>query len=1052
MRTFAKQTSSYLFLCASIIALQAGGAEAPALMGARHVIDLVQAAETGGAPAGASADTSPQVIFRANLARFASNSAALPPEVAARQWVALYNRFWTLPSGASQTQIYGGYGARKSSTAQIQDVLAAVPGPAAWEPLLNIVNARPAPAAHADRDMLLRMYVFYLNGRFDRCLDDLKRTTDNVVKTRPESAAQLRYAVQSLRGGLRKLSGDTLPGGMVAAFERQLDEVTAPGDQNLEITIPDLLALTDTNCATRLIEKAARLLYTTLTVKGGEATHALVRRVVMQHLSEIRTPPWNLVGGADTIAFYEALTNKFPRRSAAADLNADETPNLLVRSRNDDWMSRQGWEQATRKYQWALVACGRTDEAVKLATSREPAGRWEEGLDFGHGNDGIAAVPPQTLYEFLDRVLTQKPEKPLWSAFAATALAAGHANEVLAKLRAFQQDTANKPPAQNGQDQIVADLTLNATDEAMAGLRKSVRIERTGGSAEIYARQVSEAQAAAGRMAQLGKLLDRPDWIDEGITLMRSIETQQIPRSMSYYDAESSLAGVLTENRQYAEAEQALLRQMTALKQKKADAPPEYSRFGGGRDETLSYLVKLVDLYAAANRADEIVALLRDAPWWGAADLQEVGAFDYGCGGSADRLAKVAAALLATGQTNAALTVAREAVRREPGFDPGYQVLLNTGDPDLPVWLDTRYARDKFEERPLIWKASALLKQGRLEEAEQSVRQAIKVDPTDGETRAGDRVRSYAVLADVLEARGKTNDAAFFRRVVESVRMAEKGDALKEAGLVQRSLPLYEKASELFADAYCVQWRLAERLWAMGKREEAEQHYAIAFERMPEQFGQIAHLCFGCEGVFDKSESRSVAERVLQRLAQNGPPRPQVHFLLGQLREKQGRLFEAYQEFQKSVEIDPGYLDGWMRLHEVARETMVSQADRDRIALTMMKLDPIGRHANVEPADIADLRTLWTVLEQRCALVDLPPASILPLPASARQIEEAKKHPAGKPGDLDMSYEWNAWSQERNYRTPGEVITASQLVQNMLNFRLQVEMFANNDPFANSEE
>jgi len=101
--------------------------------------------------------------------------------------------------------------------------------------------------------------------------------------------------------------------------------------------------------------------------------------------------------------------------------------------------------------------------------------------------------------------------------------------------------------------------------------------------------------------------------------------------------------------------------------------------------------------------------------------------------------------------------------------------------------------------------------------------------------------------------------------------------------MTRRSLDFYDKAAGYFADAYCVQWRLAKRLDDMGKAAEAAEHYRIAFERMPEQFGEVASLCFGCEGIFDSQQSRSTAESVLLRLEKTEPKRPQVCYLIGQL-------------------------------------------------------------------------------------------------------------------------------------------------------------------------
>ena len=311
-----------------------------------------------------------------------------------------------------------------------------------------------------------------------------------------------------------------------------------------------------------------------------------------------------------------------------------------------------------------------------------------------------------------------------------------------------------------------------------------------------------------------------------------------------------------------------------------------------------------------------MLALLEKAPWWGATDLLDLTDLYENLAPSA------AKALHTKGRADQAVKILENHLQAHPGDDSAYRLLTDILGSQVIPWLDTLHALDRFEERPLIWKAALLTKAGSLDEAEATIRQALKIDPTDGEQQAGDRARAYAVLADILKAKGKTDDAAFFERVVASVHIAEKGDQFAEAGLLRKSLALYEEASTNFADAYCVQWRLAERLTAMGKIEEAKKHYEIAFERMPEQFGQVAQFCFGCEGVFTNQQSTSVAEEVLTRLAKTTPQKPQVHYLLGQLRESQGRKLEAYQHFHTAVELDPDYVDGLKALYSLRKDAV----------------------------------------------------------------------------------------------------------------------------------
>jgi len=246
-------------------------------------------------------------------------------------------------------------------------------------------------------------------------------------------------------------------------------------------------------------------------------------------------------------------------------------------------------------------------------------------------------------------------------------------------------------------------------------------------------------------------------------------------------------------------------------------------------------------------------------------------------------------------------------------------------------------------------------------------------------------VRAYSVLAAILGAGGKTSDAAFFSNVVASVRMAEQGDRFTEFGLLERSIPLYEKAEELFGAAYCVQWRLAERLQAMGRTAEAEMHYAIAFERMPEQFGRVASFCFGCEGAFGSDASRSAAERVLSGLLDKEPVRPQVYYLMGLLREAQERKSEAADYFKKALEQDPEYFDAMRALHDLARVIFMTQDERNGLMLRMLALDPQQRH-DTYIDKISDFNALWERGGPPQRLPLKPEAGIFPLAASKAHL------------------------------------------------------------------
>src|SRR5262249_44514045 len=162
--------------------------------------------------------------------------------------------------------------------------------------------------------------------------------------------------------------------------------------------------------------------------------------------------------------------------------------------------------------------------------------------------------------------------------------------------------------------------------------------------------------------------------------------------------------------------------------------------------------------YHAAGRFEDVLRLLDDAEYWGAKDLLDLSkmssdyfAMSYFGGHHAvgTPLAFYAASALAkTGRKKEATTILNRLLEQPPGLDRLYELLLEL-EPTNPLpQLDELFARDQFEERPLIWKAHWLRTHGKLKEAEEATRKAIAIDPSDGKQGPGDRMRAYAELAE----------------------------------------------------------------------------------------------------------------------------------------------------------------------------------------------------------------------------------------------------------------------------------------------------------------
>jgi tetratricopeptide (TPR) repeat protein len=426
------------------------------------------------------------------------------------------------------------------------------------------------------------------------------------------------------------------------------------------------------------------------------------------------------------------------------------------------------------------------------------------------------------------------------------------------------------------------------------------------------------------------------------------------------------------------------------------------------------------------------MTLLEQAPWWGVEDVADLASDDT-------LQMAVLHGLAATGRTREAARLARKILVAKPDDDNVYAVLVDVEGIRCLPFLDDLIQRDRFEERPLIWKAEVLRRAGQLDAAEAAARAALQIDPTDGEQHAGDRVRAYSVLAGILEAGGKKSDAAFFSNVVASVRMAEEGDRFTELGLIERSIPLYEQAEVLFGAAYCVQWRLAERLQAMGRTAEAEMHYAIAFERMPEQFGRVASFCFGCEGAFRSGASRSAAERVLAGLLDKEPVRPQVYYLMGLLREAQDRKSEAADYFKKALEKDPEYFDAMRALRDLAGVVFMTQDERNGLMLRMLALDPLQRHGTYTQ-EISDFKALWERIGEAQRLRIAPETGIFPLAASkahiAAQADAMRQQSQDMPANIParMSRRWQAMNRDGENSVPtfGEMLLRHELTREII--------------------
>lgn len=929
------------------------------------------------------------------------------------EWLTLADRLTTEP-GLSPPYSSGSEDVAKTGLALL---MTAIPPPESWNDLAAAIRARPiGEGKRAVAERCLRLIAALLTA--DEAaqwaeLDEIERAIGKLDAARGTS--QFAFSLQQVSEKLAAISDD--PSRRVATFEYQLRRAEQPREpddlRSMEffgLRVPDLVGLVGQERAEVYLRRAVRLPIM-ISVEYGDQTQKLARKIALEEIASLQAPQWKLCFTMEAADLYEALRAKFitaaaQKKQAQA---ADDDPAARIEAMQQ--AQREAFDQHDRdqahggaRYHYfvALIAAGRFDDARAIANDfTEDEQPWYYHM-YGRSDQNYTAVHAiansphaQKAAAFFHDLLADKPNLPFWETYSALEMNLARIDRLLALLR---QAAESKDLDRRVRDVLRTQLkstllAVDQVDDAVAMLRADFT-----GEPDQYGR--SPAGRAAVEMLKLGVLTERADLVNEALAEARKDMDNEKPGG-ERGQIITSIAEQLTAADRLGEAE-AMLADELARVVAQAD-PNAMGRWSGTTPASLLRL--LARVYWRAGRFQDVVALLDDAPWWGAKDLmqlQDDSRMDTSR--ETESLPAIAAdALAKIGRRDEARRLARALLDQKPGLDAAYAVLADVDGAQAIAYFDERFARDQFEERPLIWKGETLRRAGRLEEAEQSVRQAIAIDPSDGEQGHGDRMRAYAVLAEIRAARGDAKEAELFRNVVQAIRTAERADDLYNGGLRQRGIDLYNQSLKFFADAYCIQSRLAVQLASLGRHAEAAEHYRRAYELMPDSFGRMESHCFGCEHVFDGLPAENLAEQVFTKLAAERPKDPRVRYLLGYLREQEARYDEALAEYQAAVRIDADYLNAWMKIHSLSYIIHVPAEMCDEAAVSLYRLRPNIHGWGSPLSDMHDLRRLWTAATQiRPAPIEIFD-SLYPLSASNSQLEklEAAQKQAGRRPGLD---------------------------------------------------
>ncbi|HNW93635.1 MAG TPA: hypothetical protein PKM88_12065, partial [bacterium] len=575
---------------------------------------------------------------------------------------------------------------------------------------------------------------------------------------------------------------------MLENYLRTHEEFGRYGSNGLNV--PDLVTAIGPERAAVLLRRALRL-PVQFEMEKENATRRLARELALAaDTPDLGAAQWQLTASPEGFALYERCLRQF-------------------RNPDNEWQIHE----AQAFYCLGLAVRGRTDEAMAMLERGELGtflgGPVERMARAGHG---------PVLTQFLRTALLRKPQSELWDIYASRMLAEGKTSDLISLARQTLADSPSlTSPAMIARHMLQALLAEDRIAEAAALVRLVATWPAPGDSgAARYnphsgdndLREFGQAALQAGELLQggtaqeavLGKVM-----ADSGLQLMQPGKV----RHQLHYFWYRQIIGPLLKSGRLAEAQRIII----AAMRDKANAERAPSTALTFVDEAR----QLASIYHRAGQWQQVLALFEQVAIWPDTDLATVLQHDYE---REETLYCLADSLRQVGRRDEALQLTRYLLQHNPGSDSAYVLMQQLNPPDLLAYYDELHARDRFEERPLIWKAVALMQRGELAAAEAAVREAIAIDPTDGDQQPGNRVRAYEVLRDVLRLRGDST-ATVYASLVDGVRTAEQADRYAAAMLLKRAQPLYQKKLNQFADAYYIQTRLAIQLARANRHDEA---------------------------------------------------------------------------------------------------------------------------------------------------------------------------------------------------------------------------------------
>ncbi len=805
--------------------------------------------------------------------------------------------------------------------------------------------------------------------------------------------------------------------------------------------MPDIAQPLDAEKAAALADKILQKQEINEIHVDAPATKKLLKERAIALGEKVARPHWDMIEGTDDLELYEIFAKKLKKKSGpigqffggsrVAETIPQAAENILLAKLLDDDKLDEAKKIVLRRADDLL----KSDEGQRMDRFR--------GHSREDANDKLFAGERGEKYlRLLEDAFQDRPADLPWSEYLQLALRQDKVEPV--QKFAVAALASDKIPADRKTE--IADayfeylLGKELTTDSIEILRKYLLVE----SPRPVNRQNGEDDKSvehALKLNLLGELLDKPEWQKEGLAAAEKVFAAKLARASDdgyqIVNEFEALLHLLVKAERYADAERLAIETLASSIKNRDPERQEYSSSNLGQ----TALKGLCVVYDKLNRRDEILKLFATAPWWGTTKLSDLLTNEYR---NNEPFGVILARTYADAkQPDKALQILDVLISRNPGLDPAYELLIGLDPVGALKKLDTLAKLDPYQERPLIWKAKLQLDNGQLAAAGQTIREAISIDPSDGEQGKNTRMYGYKVFAEVLRKEGDEETAKVFDGAIAAIRKSERADDFRSAGLHSIARKMYKDSLKLFDDAYCIQSRLAIEFYENGDLEQAAIHFERAFQLMPGSFGMIESHCFGCEGAFAGELAQELAEKIFLRLLQEDPKKPQVHYLLGYLRSAQDRPLEALKHYQEAVRLAPQYLNAWEKLSEIAGKYPEHAQLHDDAICALLKLDPQQRHTRVDGRNIKDLAKFWNAFAEAQKRRVAPPVIEDELAGAKAEQQRLESEASNGEDDHAQQMQWMRRQQMMRFSSddqPAKIYPAKllernermQLVQQML--------------------